>query len=195
MTQTGQDVEEVSQHVRRPYSKYFVMNYYDTIVKSYEELYGGEQLSKYAAAIKHRNLRKVLDIGCGIGLLYHYISEVLEVVPEIYVGVDISYESLKIFRSRHRGPGIVELVAADMDYPPFRPKAGFTNIYSFTTYICGYGDVARIMDLVDEEVLEECAITMICADRRPSCPEGFVEVAHVGRLEVLCVKRSAAGGI
>ncbi len=194
MAQTEQGIGEVEQHVKRPYSKYSVMDYYDTIVKSYEELYGSEQLSKYATAIRHRNLRKVLDIGCGMGLLYDYISEVLEVVPEIYVGVDISYESLKIFRSRHRGPGIIELVAADMDYLPFRSRAGFTNIYSFTTYICNYGDATRIADLVDE-ALEECAITIICADRKPSCPEGFVEVAQVGRLEVLCIKGSAAGGI
>jgi SAM-dependent methyltransferase len=174
--------------------KYSIMDYYDSIIGSYEELYGDEQLSKYMVAIRPRSLRRVLDIGCGMGLLYRHIVEVLGAAPEIYVGVDISHESLKVFRSRHGGTGIVELVAADMDYPPLRPRIAFTNVYSFTVYTCDYGDITRVKGLIDEEQLEECAVTITCADREPSCPEGFIEIARISRLEVLCAKKVPPGG-
>ncbi len=175
--------------------KYDAMEYYDTIVGSYEELYGGEQRAKYAAAVRTKPGR-VLDVGCGVGLLYDYLREVLGAEPEIYVGLDVSSESLRVLRLKHRASGIVEVVAADADLPPLREGAGFTHLYAFTLYACDYGDVRPVLERIGTEVLEEAAVTVMCAGEGARCPEGFENLGYVGRLEVLCVlrKRVPPGG-
>ncbi len=176
--------------------KYDAIEYYDTIVESYEELYGSEQLAKYAAAVRVRPGGRVLDVGCGIGLLYDYIDERLGVKPEIYVGLDVSSESLRKLRLRHGASGIVEAVAADSEHPPLRERPGFTHLYAFTLYACDYGDPGPLLERVGADSLEEAVVTIMCTEGEAGCPSGFENFGRVGRLEVLCVRRrSAAGGI
>lgn len=175
-------------------SIYRTMSYYDLIVKSYDELYGDEQAAKYASAIRTRPRGRVLDVGCGIGLLYGYLIERMNVRPEIYVGIDVSFESLRELRRRYLHSGVVEAIAADAEHPPFRDGSGFTHLYAFTLFACDYGDVRPILSVIDVDVLEEAVITLICKDGRVECPDGFMYAGHLGRLEVACV-RGAAGGI
>ncbi len=184
-----------SQYVdRTPTSlKYSTMNYYNTIARSYDELYGSEQLAKYSAAVRTRPKGRVLDVGCGVGLFYGYLLKYLRVEPEIYVGIDISYRSLRELRHRYRSSGIVEVVAADAEYPPLREKPGFTHLYAFTLYACDYGTIKPLLSVIDMSNIEEAAVTLLCRDRRARCPEGFAEAGYLNRVEVLCVKVPPGG--
>lgn len=175
------------------YLRYFTMSYYDLIVKSYGELYGSEQVAKYSVAVKARPGGRVLDIGCGIGLLYDYLLHHIQAEPEIYVGIDISSESLRELRSRHRDTGLVEVVAADAEYPPIREKSRFTYLYAFTLYACDYGDFQPVLGIVDMDFVEEAAVTVMCRDREAACPEGFAKIAYLNRIEVLCLKVPPGG--
>ena len=53
-----------------------VMRYYDTIASAYTELHGKEQQLKYHAALQHlpETNKAILDLGCGPGLLFSFIS-------------------------------------------------------------------------------------------------------------------------
>ena len=68
--------------------------YYDTIAKGYNELYGKEQLNKWNIAkklIKFSKNDKVLDIGCGTGILTKKIAKMVKNV----IGLDISEKMIK----------------------------------------------------------------------------------------------------
>lgn len=65
--------------------------YYDSISKGYDELYGGEQLSKARIVldlIKPKKTDKLLDVGCGTGFF-------LEICGCDATGIDPSEELLK----------------------------------------------------------------------------------------------------
>ena len=63
---------------------------YDAIATVYDDLYETEtdlkENSQIRDALRHVRGRKILDVGCGIGLLLR----LLNVAPENYLGIDIS---------------------------------------------------------------------------------------------------------
>jgi len=65
--------------------------YYDIISAGYNELYGEEQLKKWGA-VKEFVKGKVLDVGCGTGLVTQKIQDV--------VGLDISFGMIKNFKGK-----------------------------------------------------------------------------------------------
>ncbi len=64
-------------------------DYYNAISRGYNELYGKEQDRKWSF-IKNRVKGKVLDVGCGTGIITSKIKKA--------VGLDISIEMLKQYR-------------------------------------------------------------------------------------------------
>lgn len=112
---------------------------YDVPADGYRELYGEEQLEKYRLALGFIDLssRKVLDVGCGIGLLAEYLGSVNKDI--YYVGVDVDIERL---RAADRSLG--DYVAADGHFLPFRDKA-FDASLSFTVI-----HLLRLDDAIDE---------------------------------------------
>jgi len=166
--------------------KYEILVYYDTIAPSYGELYGAEQLSKYSASVRLSGRSRILDLGCGVGLLYEYALG-LGVEVELYVGIDLSSESLKELRARYSRTGLVETVAGDIDRLPIRDGTGFfTNVYSFTVYTCGYGNPEAVLRVLDLSEAEDVAISVMCSSEEPECPDGLAAVGRIGRAEVLC---------
>ena len=68
---------------------------YDVIAKSYNELYGREQLNKLGFILSNYNFKSnqvVLDVGCGTGIITFEISKLVKKV----IGVDKSNEMLKL---------------------------------------------------------------------------------------------------
>jgi ubiquinone/menaquinone biosynthesis C-methylase UbiE len=57
-------------------SKRDVMKYYNTIASSYTELHGTEQQLKFRAALTHTSVtgNAILDLGCGTGLFFSFVS-------------------------------------------------------------------------------------------------------------------------
>ena len=125
---------EVSSTMRSSYwrIKWKVLRHYDRIAKIYNMLYGQEQELKIKEALKNVSLDSsdmVLDVGCGTGLLFNYISGLVDTI----VGIDISLESLKValdFIKKTDNPSI-ELVRADADFLPFKNEV-FDKVFAIT---------------------------------------------------------------
>jgi len=94
-----------------------VMNHYDTVARIYDLQYNQEQKLKIEFSLKNLNLKSeslILDVGCGTGLLFDYVSE------KVIVGVDISKGILKMAKEKISSSENVFLVQADTDYLPFQ---------------------------------------------------------------------------
>ena len=105
-----------------------VMRYYNTIASVYTELHGKEQQLKYHAALKHLSTtdEAILDLGCGTGLLFSYIS-----TKSMLVGIDLSSQMVKRAARRIRTHPEGHVICADADYLPLRDSI-FDTILAFT---------------------------------------------------------------
>jgi ubiquinone/menaquinone biosynthesis C-methylase UbiE len=106
-----------------------LMNLYDTTASIYDRRYRSIQYRKYEYVIGSLSRGdSVLDVGCGIGLLFRRIGYNVASL----VGVDMSVKMLKMasMNSTRRIPR-VSLVRADADSLPFRDNT-FTRVASVT---------------------------------------------------------------
>lgn len=75
-----------------------ISNYYNTISRSYNELYGEEQVQKYKATLDKDVVRRsnvILDLGMGMGNLVRYLDETSK--RHIYfIGIDISIQLVRM---------------------------------------------------------------------------------------------------
>jgi demethylmenaquinone methyltransferase/2-methoxy-6-polyprenyl-1,4-benzoquinol methylase len=103
---------------------------YDLTAQLYDVRYAEEQELKYRTALELLNVArnsKVLDVGCGTGLLFSHVATETQTV----VGVDISGKLLLQAKKRARNFPNVHLVQADADYLPFKDNY-FSVIFAFT---------------------------------------------------------------
>jgi ubiquinone/menaquinone biosynthesis C-methylase UbiE len=101
-------------------------HYYDKISKGYNELYGAEQLGKLEAAkklIKFSKKDKVLDVGCGTGIITAEIAKLVKSVT----GVDVSKGMIDNALSAKN----VMYMVAEAERLPF-PDKSFDKVVSFT---------------------------------------------------------------
>ncbi len=100
--------------------------YYDKIAKGYNELYGEEQLKKWEIAKKMINFSKedrVLDLGCGTGLITEKIAKQVNSV----IGLDLSEEMIKnSIKAKN-----IKYVVGNAKKLPFENKY-FDKVISFT---------------------------------------------------------------
>jgi len=106
------------------------MRRYDLTAEMYDARYAEEQVAKYKAALARlkitRNSR-VLDVGCGTGLLFSQVAAEAQTV----VGVDVSGKLLLQAKERSRVFRNVYLVQADADHLPFK-NDHFSTVFAFT---------------------------------------------------------------
>ncbi len=118
-------------------SKLKVKKDYDSSAPFYEKRYRNIQWRKYKKMIDIPIKGKILDLGCGTGLLSEFLQKEI-------VGVDISFQMLQQAKSREC------VVQADMDVLPFH-SAVFDAVFSFTSlqnlpsvnYV--FGEVRRVL--------------------------------------------------
>jgi len=94
---------------------------YDAAAEIYDLRYEEEQVAKYAAAIDglgEKRFERVLDAGCGTGLLFDHIVKRVESI----VGIDTSRKSLLRAKMRAASCPTINLVLADADWMPFRAR-------------------------------------------------------------------------
>jgi ubiquinone/menaquinone biosynthesis C-methylase UbiE len=104
---------------------------YDSSAEIYDQRYHSIQLQKYEEIIKRtNNLTKkyVLDLGCGTGLLVHFLNLAIDQKPKWIVGLDLSYRMVQ--EAKKRNPS-QSFVVADSDELPFREET-FDTIISVT---------------------------------------------------------------
>ncbi len=117
------------QPVNKWNQKRTTMQRYNLTARMYEMRYAEEQAAKYKAALENLNIAggRVLDVGCGTGLLFNRVAAEAQTV----VGVDISSKLLHQAQKRARKFSKVHLVQADADHLPFTSRH-FNVVFAFT---------------------------------------------------------------
>jgi ubiquinone/menaquinone biosynthesis C-methylase UbiE len=107
-----------------------VMERYDLTAHMYDMRYAEEQEAKFEAALKSlkaKNYGRVLDAGCGTGLLFRHIA----LKAEMVVGLEISKNMLLKAKEHAESFRNVHLVLADADFIPFKDGV-FRMVFVFT---------------------------------------------------------------
>ncbi len=170
--------------MRKTRDSFEVMEYYDTIASSYNELYGDEQLSKYRGIEDICKGAKILDIGCGTGLLLKYLR-VVGADPRLYVCLDISREMLERCDECKESGAVVERVASDMELASSLFIEKFECITLFTVLLATY-DIRNLLEEFIRILSPGGRIVYTILGSAASCPLGH-EVRRLGRMEVLCI--------
>jgi ubiquinone/menaquinone biosynthesis C-methylase UbiE len=113
---------EGSQKSNGVVHKLNVMKHFDEAAASCREETKALQWEKYMIMIDTPLKGRILDLGCGIGLLQEFLQKKI-------VGVDISFQMLKRAKTKEAA------VQADMDFMPFHDSV-FDAVYSFTSLQC-----------------------------------------------------------
>jgi len=95
------------------------MQHYDLQAEIYDKQYVGEQNAKIETVLKNMKFglnESVLDIGCGTGFLFPYLTKKVGFI----VGVELSSKELQEAKKRIRKTHNILLVRADADNLPFR---------------------------------------------------------------------------
>ncbi|MEM4500239.1 MAG: class I SAM-dependent methyltransferase [Candidatus Woesearchaeota archaeon] len=105
-------------------------DFYNEIAEGYDELYREEQFRKYSLVSNFFGER-ILDIGCGTGLLLQYLLSLKNI--SVYVGIDISKNLINIARKKFKNIKFAKFILSDattFDYLSLNLE--FDTIVSFT---------------------------------------------------------------
>ncbi len=106
----------------------------------YDQRYSQIQTEKFEILLNNLELnqKKILDAGCGTGLLLEFINSLKQnsTVNYHYIGMDITLNMLKEFQSKPLTKKMqwkVNLILADIESLPFRENI-FDIIFSITSF-------------------------------------------------------------
>ena len=119
-----------AQPVNKWDQKRKIIRRYNLTAQFYDVRYVEEQEIKYKTVLERLNVArnsKVLDVGCGTGLLFSHVAAEAQTV----MGVDISGKLLLQAKERARKFRNVHLVQADADHMPFKDSR-FSVVFAFT---------------------------------------------------------------
>lgn len=106
------------------------MRRYNLTAHIYESRYSVEQEEKIKAVLENLELRRkcsVLDMGCGIGLLFPHLQNSAQII----VGLDSSKGMLEKAEHIKKHLENVHLILADVDHTPLR-SSSFDKIFAIT---------------------------------------------------------------
>jgi len=107
-----------------------VMRRYDLTAHIYDIRYAEEQAAKIKATLESLRIggkSRILDVGCGTGILFDYITEEAETI----VGLDISKKILIQAKKRAERFANAHLILADADNMPLKNRV-FDFVFAIT---------------------------------------------------------------
>ena len=108
-----------------------LIDYYDNLSESYDRLYGDEQELKYSLILKALKLQsdhRILDFGCGTGLLLRALEEK---GATFLIGIDIS--SGMLTKAKERRVSKADLILCDGELLPIRNRV-FDVVFMVTVF-------------------------------------------------------------
>ncbi|MFX1343928.1 MAG: class I SAM-dependent methyltransferase [Promethearchaeota archaeon] len=129
------------RHFKALSKKKKIIENYNLTAKFYDKRYKKIQEKKYSIVLSNYQLKekRVLDVGCGTGLLIEFIlnSEIFDTASRFYfVAMDISWNMLLEFKLkllRCKDNVNISLILSDIEHLPFRNNI-FNVIFSFTSF-------------------------------------------------------------
>ncbi|MFX0106609.1 MAG: class I SAM-dependent methyltransferase [Candidatus Hodarchaeota archaeon] len=130
----------MEEHFKNSNKKKVIINKYNSSAHFYDRRYKQIQSEKYELILNNYyvNGKTILDIGCGTGLLFEYISKLKKadyLNRYKYVAIDISWNMLSEFKSKvinYKPKNNLELILGDIENLPFRENV-FDSIFSITS--------------------------------------------------------------
>jgi ubiquinone/menaquinone biosynthesis C-methylase UbiE len=168
-----------------------VATWYDSISKSYDELYAAEQQAKFSKIFNKAIIAQdcsILDIGCGTGeFAIRAINEGIKV--KYYVGIDISSRLAEIAKKKINCIRnlVSDIIVADLSYPPLREGAPFEAIIMISVLRKVY-DVSTIVDHYIEKYVKKDGLLIysVISDEVME-PNDEHLITSLGRNEILYV--------
>jgi len=132
----------LEEHSKNQNKKKSIIEKYNSSSHFYDKRYKAIQEEKYEIVLKNykANGKIIIDMGCGTGLFFEYITKSIKKQEEIkgnYVAVDISWNMLLRFKSKvinyKYKKYALNLILSDMEHLPFRENI-FDSIFSLTSF-------------------------------------------------------------
>jgi len=163
-----------------------VMRHYDNSASVYDTQYAEEQNAKMEAALNSTNLNKnsrVLDAGCGTGLLLKHIKS-----AKLIVNLDISSKILKKAKKSVKQHPKVAVIRADADSTPFQ-----NNVFDATFAITLLQNMPDPLVTLHEmkRVSKDHATIVITGLKKKFSQEAFVKLLHKAGLHVSIMKTNS----
>jgi len=187
-----------------------VLEWYETISETYDDLYRNEQRLKYFMLFKDivsystnfgNELLKVIDIGCGTAELASYLDDRLGRYRQVFfIGLDLSPNQLSIAKRKSTNLNIIiELIAADLTHPPLRDGVKVDIVTLISVIKCWY-DVHAILNYIRKNFVSTLLFyTVLCNSddllnklihelHRASCK-------RYSSREILCIEGDISEGV
>jgi len=164
-----------------------IIRRYDLTAKLYDVRYAEEQEVKYKAALERLKVprnSKVIDVGCGTGLLFSHVAAEAQTV----VGMDISSKLLLKAKERARNFRNVHLVQADADHIPFKDNY-FSVVFAFTVL----QNLPEPLETLKEvkRIVERDASIVVTGLKKAFSLDAFRELLQRAGLRVVSLKNDA----
>ena len=157
--------------------KLVTIQHYDRQATIYDVQYRGEQKSKIEDILKNIELsanEQILDLGCGTGFLFQYISQKVGFL----VGVDISLNALKEAKKRIKNRSNIALIRADADNTPFSDSI-FDKIFAITVLQNMPEPVKTIIEM--KRIGKTEAVFAVTGTKEEVHPKKFCEYPREGQ--------------
>jgi len=164
-----------------------VMHRYDLTAHIYDMRYAEEQTAKIEAVMESINMEKecsVLDVGCGTGLLFEYVSHKAEAI----VGLDISRETL-LQAKRHEQKFVnVHLILADSDNVPLKEDV-FSHVFALTLIQNTPNPFKTLNEI--KRVSKEDAVIVVTSLKKKFPIKAFKRLLHDAGLGVVALNNES----
>jgi ubiquinone/menaquinone biosynthesis C-methylase UbiE len=161
-----------------------IIRRYDLTAQLYDVRYAEEQELKYRTALESLKVArnsKVLDVGCGTGLLFSHVAAETQTL----VGMDISGKLLLQAKERARKFRNVHLVQADADHMPFKDK--YCSVVFAFTVLQNLPDPLETLKEV-KRIAERDAPIVVTGLKKAFSLDAFSELLQSAGLRVVSLK-------